>query len=275
MAGSEDNLQNDSENISMSRVEDYKKISQEARRVALQLIFHAQTSHVGSNFSCTDIFTFIFDKIDLDKDKIILSKGWAAATLYYFLWKKGRITEKELNSYCLPGSKFIGLAEPIIPEIPAAGGSMGFGLPAGVGFALAKKMNKEEGKIHVLMSDGEMQIGTTWESILIAKHHKLSNLVVWVDNNRLQAMGPTKEILDIEPLEERVKSFGWNVQRINGHDFELMEAAFNNLGGEAPHMIICDTIKGKGWKRAENNNLYHYKNISEEEYKEALAELNG
>ena len=259
----------------MSKIGQYKEIANDARKTVLRLIYNAQTSHIGSNFSVIDLMTVLFEKVDLDRDKVILSKGWAAAALYYFLWKKGRITKEELESYCQPGSKFIGLAEPIIPEIPAAGGSMGFGLPSGVGFALAKKINKEEGKIHVLMSDGEMQIGTTWESILIAKHHKLSNLVVWVDNNRFQAMGPTKEILDIELLEEKVKPFGWNVQRINGHDFEAMEAAFKNLGGEAPHMIICDTIKGKGWKRAENNNLYHYKNISKEEFNEALSELNG
>lgn len=257
----------------MNKIEEYKRISQEARRTVLRLIYKAQTSHLGSNFSITDLMTVIFDKADLDRDKIILSKGWAAATLYYFLWRKGRITKEELESYCQPGSRFIGLAEPILPEIPLAGGSMGFGLPGGVGFALAKKLNKENGQIHILMSDGEMQIGTTWESILIAKQHKLFNLIVWIDNNKLQAMGPVKEILDIEPLEEKVKSFGWNVQRINGHDFEAIEAVFNNLGGEAPHMIICDTIKGKGWKRAENNNLYHYKNISEEEFNEALKEL--
>ena len=238
------------------------------------MIYKAQTSHIGSNFSCIDLLTVLFEKADLDRDKIILSKGWAAASLYYFLWRKGRITEKELNSYCRLGSKFIGLAEPVIPEIPFAGGSMGYGLPAGVGFTLAKKLNNEEGKIHVLMSDGEMQIGTTWEVILIAQQHNLSNLIVWIDNNQLQAMGPTKEILDIEPLDARVKTFGWQVQRIDGHNFGEIEGVFKNIGGEKPQMVICDTIKGKGWKRAENNNLYHYKNISKEEYEEALSELN-
>ncbi|KKQ75768.1 MAG: hypothetical protein US98_C0060G0006 [Parcubacteria group bacterium GW2011_GWC1_38_6] len=138
----------------MDNIANYKKISTEARKKSLEVIYKAQTSHIGSNFSCIDLLAVIFEKINLDKDKIILSKGWAAASLYYFLWKKGRITEDELNSYCQPGSKFIGLAEPVIPEIPAAGGSMGFGLPFGVGFALAKKFNKEEEKIYVLMSDG-------------------------------------------------------------------------------------------------------------------------
>ncbi len=170
-------------------------------------------------------------------------------------------------------SKFIGLTEPVHPDIIFAGGSMGLSFPAGVGFALAKKLKGEEGKIHILMSDGEMQIGTTWESVLIARQHSLSNLAVWVDNNRLQAMGLTKEILNIEPIDERVKSFGWSVQRIDGHNFEEIESALGKLSDSSPNMIICDTIKGKGISFMENDNLYHYKMLSEEEYNNALAEL--
>lgn len=253
--------------------DNYKKIALEARKKVLELIYRAQTSHIGSNFSCIDLFTVIFEKTDLNKDKIILSKGWAAASLYYFLWKKGRITEEELNSYCQPGSKFIGLTEPIIPEIPFAGGSLGMGLPAGLGFALAKKIKKQEGKIYVLMSDGEMQCGTTYESLLIAKQNNLSNLVVWLDNNKFQAMGKTRDILDIEPVEDKIKSFGWFIQRINGHDFEQINNAWESINKNFPNYIICDTIKGKGWKRAEGNNLYHYKAPSKDEYEEAIKEL--
>ena len=150
---------------------------------------------------------------------------------------------------------------------------MGFGLPGGVGFALAKKLNNESGKIHVLMSDGEMQIGTTWESILIAKQHNLSNLIAWIDNNRLQAMGETKDILDIEPLDERVKTFGWAVQRIDGHDFAEIESALKNLSDDQPNMVICDTVKGKGVSFMEDNNLWHYAQIQEEDYLKARAEL--
>ena len=150
---------------------------------------------------------------------------------------------------------------------------MGYGLPGGVGFALAKSLDDENGKIHVLMSDGEMQIGTTWESILIAKQHDLSNLVAWIDNNKLQAMGKTKDILDIEPLDERVRPFGWAVQRIDGHNFNAIEAALQNLSNEKPNMVICDTIKGKGVSFMENNNLYHYKMLSDEEFNNASQEL--
>ena len=261
----------------MDNLKNYKKTATEARKKVIELIYKAQTSHIGSNFSCLDLLTVLFEKADLDKDKIILSKGWAAASLYYFLWRKGRITDEELNSYCQPGSKFIGLAEPIIPDIPAAGGSMGFGLPFGVGFALAKKIKRETRRVFVLMSDGEMDCGTTWESALIAAHHKLDNLFVFVDFNELQAMGRVKEILNIEPLKDKWRAFGWEVQEIDGHNFEEIERALSEppLAKEKPMVIIAKTIKGKGWKRAENNNLFHYKAPSKEEYEEAINELNN
>ncbi len=259
----------------MDNIASYKKNALEARKTVLRLIYQAQTSHIGSNFSCLDLLTFLFEKADLDKDKIILSKGWAAASLYYFLCKKGRISEAELNSFCMPGSKFIGLAEPIIPEIPAAGGSMGFGLPFGVGFALAKKIKKEKGKMFVLMSDGEMDCGTTWESALIGAHQKLDNLVVMVDFNGWQAMGQVEKILNIEPLKEKWQAFGWETREINGHNFEEIEKALIDLpaGKEKPIAIIAKTIKGKGVSFMEGDNIWHYKAPSEEEYQKALKEL--
>ena len=124
----------------MDNLGNYETIARDARKKVLELVYKAQTSHIGSNFSAIDIMTVLFEKMNLGKDKFVLSAGWKAASLYYFLWHKGRITEEELNSFCQPGSKFIGLAEPIIPDIMIAGGSMGMGLPGAVGLALAKKL---------------------------------------------------------------------------------------------------------------------------------------
>jgi len=258
-------------------VEKYQQIATEARIKVLELIYKAQTSHIGSNYSCIDIMTVLFENVDLDRDKIIVSKGWVAASLYYFLYKKGRITQEELESYCQPGSKFIGLVEPIIPEIPAAGGSMGFGLPFGVGFSLAKKIKKEPGRIYVIMSDGEMNCGTTWESALIASHHHLGNLIVFVDYNKYQAMGKTNEILNIEPLSEKWISFGWKATEINGHSFEEIEQVLKSVSenSDKPTVIIAHTIKGKGVSFMEGKNVYHYKAPSQEEYEMALRELQG
>ncbi len=259
----------------MTDSSDYKKIATEARKKVIELIYKAQTSHIGSNLSCIDLLTVVFEKINLDKDKIVLSKGWAAASLYYFLWRKGRITEEELNSFCQPGSKFIGLIEPIIPEIPAAGGSMGFGLPFGVGFALSKKLKNEDGKIYVLMSDGEMDCGTTWESALIGAHHNLNNLTVMIDANGLQAMGKVEDVLNIEPLKAKWESFNWEVREIDGHNYEQIEKALiePQVNKEKPLVIIARTIKGKGVSFIEGNNVYHYKAPSEDEYQRALKEL--
>src|SRR3989344_5329208 len=149
---------------------DYQKIATEARKTVLRMIYEAQSSHIGSNFSAIDVLAVLFEKMDMEKDKFIASKGWIAASVYYFLAEKGIIPKEDLERYCRPGEKeYIGLVEPHHKfGLEFAGGSMGYGLPAGVGFALAKKLNNEEGDIHVLMSDGEMKIGTTWEVILIA-----------------------------------------------------------------------------------------------------------
>ena len=250
----------------------YGDIAKEARKTVLRLIYSAQTSHIGSNFSCIDLMAVLFSKFDWDKDKFVLSKGWAAASLYYFLWKYGRITEEELNSYCQPGSKFIGLSEPIHPDIPIAGGSMGLGLPGAVGLALAKKLKGEEGKVYVLMSDGEMQCGTTWESFLISRHHNLTNLVVIVDNNRFQAMGLVDGILSIN--YERVATRIDEIHYIDGHNFEKIEKAIECKDDlAAPKLIVANTIKGKGVSFMENNNEWHYRAPEKVEYEEALKEL--
>lgn len=247
-------------------MEAYETTAREARLKVLDLIYKAQTSHIGSNFSCIDILTVLFDKIDLDKDRFVLSAGWKAAALYYFLWKKGRITEEQLNSYCQEGSEFIGLTEPFHKDIPIAGGSMGLGLPMAVGLALAKKLKGEEGNVYVLMSDGELNCGTTWESLLIARQEWLDNLIVLVDRNGFQAMGTTQSILDI-PEGMIAEEF------LNGHNFDAVSFLFKTKSASVPRVCIFETTKGKGVSFMENNNLWHYKAPNEDEYNRAKAEL--
>jgi transketolase len=260
-------------------LKEYKEIARLARIKTISMIYSAQTSHVGSCFSAIDILTVLYNIANIDKelkedrDRIVVSKGWVAASVYYFLAEKGIISKEDLETYCKDGSKYIGLAEPNVRGIEAAGGSMGFGLPFSVGFALAKKIKKEEGKTFVLMSDGEMDCGTTWESALIAAHHKLDNLVVAIDFNGLQAMGKVKEILDIEPLKDKWQAFGWDVREIDGHNFEEIEKSFTAPLDGKPRVIIARTIKGKGVSFMEGDNIYHYKAPSEEEYQKALEEL--
>lgn len=252
-------------------MKDYKQIAKESRLKVLDLIYKAQTSHIGSNFSVADIMAVLFENVDLEKDKVILSKGWAAAMLYYHLWRKGRITDDELNSYCKKGSKFIGLAEPIIPEISFAGGSMGYGLPAGVGFALAKKMKDENGRVFVIVSDGELNCGTTWESILIASKYKLDNLTVIIDMNGYQAMGTTEDIL---PVDHYHLFASWDGVALNGHDYRSLEVAITSkLHDNKPFVIFAKTVKGRGVSFMENKNLWHYMHVDDEHYEKALEEL--
>lgn len=274
----------------------YEQVATEARLRTLDLIYKAQTSHIGSNFSAIDIMAILFDKADPQKDEVILSAGWKAASWYYFLWKKGIITEEELNSFCQEGSPFIGLIEPMDRwGLRFAGGSMGYGLPFGVGVALAKKLRGEEGTVYVLMSDGELAIGTTWEVALIAAHHKLNNLVVIVDYNGFQAMGRVGGILKVGnrrwdgeektdgfSLATALNSLGWSVKRVDGHNFFRLEdigdieyKVGNPLVEHTPTFVIAHTAKGKGVSFMENNNLYHYKALSQDEYEGAKRELNG
>ncbi len=265
----------------MNNLAYYKKTALEVRKTVLRLIYQAQTSHIGSNFSCIDILTVLYNIANInkdlkeDRDRIVISKGWVAATVYTFLAKKGIIPKEDLETYCRNGSKYIGLAEPYVRGIEAAGGSMGFGLPFGVGFAIAKKIKREEGKVFILMGDGEMGIGTTWESALIAAHHKLDNLFVIVDFNGLQAMGKVKEILNVEPLKDKWRAFGWEVKEADGHNFGEIERSLTLPPSHEgkPIVIIAKTIKGRGVSFMEGENVWHYKAPSEEEYQRALKEL--
>ncbi len=246
----------------------YSDIAKAARLKILDLVYRAQTSHIGSNFSVIDILTVLYEQAHITKedwdnrDRIILSKGWAAASLYYFLHRKGLLTEEDLRSYCQPGSKFIGLAEPVADGIEFAGGSMGHGLPAGVGMALAAKKLKKDYKVYVVMSDGELQCGTTWESFLLIRQHKLDNLKVLVDVNGWQAMGRTKDILQV-PLEI------FDGEYLDGHDYRDIEQA---LDGDKNFLFFA-TIKGKGVSIFEDKLIWHYKNIDAESYRKALHEL--
>ncbi|MFA6190605.1 MAG: transketolase [Candidatus Staskawiczbacteria bacterium] len=255
---------------------DYIQLANNARKKVLEMIWKAQTSHIGSNFSAIDLLTVLYDiaKVEDKTDRVIISKGWIGASAYYFLSEKGLVPKEDLDTFCQPGSKYIGLLEPSVNGVDAAGGSMGFGLPFAVGFALAKKIAKENGRIFVLMGDGEVAIGTTWESALIAVQHKLNNLTVIIDANGLQAMGLVKDVLNIEPLKEKWQAFGWNVAEIDGHNYDdIKKALFENQDSSKPSIIIAKTVKGKGVSFMENNNMYHYKELSDKEYQDALLEL--
>lgn len=255
----------------MAEPKNYKQLSTEVRKKVLEMIHKGGTSHIASNFSCIDFATVLYENLK-EGDEVVWSKGWVAATIYYFLVKQGKIPAADLDKF--PNAPYFGLAETSIPGVHVSGGSMGHGLPVAVGMALGKKRAGEPGKIYCIMSDGECNEGTAWESAAIAAQNKLDNLVVIVDKNNWQAMGRTNEVLNID-IESVFASFGWDAFGIDGHIFEEIEAALLDdvEANSKPTVLVAETIKGKGVSFFEDHLLYHYKHVDAEEYDRALKEL--
>lgn len=271
----------------------YKELARQARVEILSLIHKAGTSHIASNFSVIDIATVLYANLK-PEDEVVWSAGWKAATIYYFLWKQGKITREQLESF--PNTPFFGLAETSVPGVHVSGGSMGQGASVAVGMAIARKRAGKPGVVHCILSDGEHQEGSTWEAILLAGNHNLNNLIFWIDNNGWTAMGRTKDVADLEPFEDKYLAFKWKVARGDGHNHDFMHDVlttdftginFGNLGGASapwatvgdeslrgkPMAVICDTIKGKGVRMFENLIMWHYAHVDENVYKKAMKEL--
>ena len=261
-----------------------KKIAHETRRQVLSMIVAAHASHIASSYSIVEILVYLYEKIlkinpkdpnDPNRDRFLLSKGWGISTLYTILSRKGFFPKKYLEKYCKDGSKLIGIATHNgIPGIEATTGSMGHGLPIGVGIAKALKLQKRKSRVFVMISDGECDEGSTWEGILIAGHHKLDNLTVIIDYNKWQSFGRTNEVLNLEPLKRKWESFNWKAFEIKGHDFSQIENAFKNCLSvkNKPSVIIAHTVKGKGLSSIEDRNEWHYKTPRKEELEVAKKE---
>jgi len=253
-----------------------KELTKKIRRKIIDLLYKHKACHLGSSMSCVEILVALYFKIMKPEDRFILSKGHAAAALYTVLAEKGIIDWKELyEKYYEKGEKYWGLVHHTVPGVIFSTGSLGHGLPAACGMSLALKRDKKKGKIYCLMSDGEMDCGTTWESALFASHHKLDNLVVIIDYNKLQAFGKTNEVLNLEPFAEKWRAFGWVAYEIDGHNFDELLETFQKIPTveNKPHVVICHTIKGKGISFAENKLEWHYYNLTSELYERAKNDL--
>ncbi|MBZ9577554.1 transketolase [Patescibacteria group bacterium] len=253
-----------------------KEIAKKIRRKVIDLLYKHKACHLGSCMSCIEIIVALYFKVMKPEDKFILSKGHAAAALYTVLAEKGIIDWDELyEKYYEKGHEYWGLVHHTVPGVEFSTGSLGHGLPVACGMTLAMKRDKNKGKVYCLMSDGEMDCGTTWESALFAAHHKLDNLVVIVDRNWWQAFGKTEEVIKLEPLKDKWEAFGWVVSEADGHNFEDLLEAFEKIPPveRKPHIIICHTIKGKGISFAENKMEWHYYNLTQELYERAKKDL--
>ena len=265
----------------MSKYKELEKIAKEVRKLTISMIVKAHASHIASSYSTIEILVYLYEKVlridprkplDPNRDRFILSKGWGVSSLYAILAEKGFFSEKLLEEYCIDGSKLIGgSTRNGVPGIEATTTSMGHGLPIGVGMALAGKLQKKDYKVYVVISDGECDEGSTWESFLIGAHHKLNNLIVFIDYNKWQSFGRIKDVLNLEPIAEKLKAFNWHVQEIDGHDFGQLESALQrkSLAKDKPNIIIAHTIKGKGLSTIEDKNEWHYQTPREKEIAEA------
>jgi transketolase len=254
-----------------------KDISQKARIDILRMTHKTRAAHVGSGLSVIDILatTFVhkYYKLETYQTEILLSKGHAAAALYAVLHELNLLNGIPLDQYCEDDSKIYGHVNHLAsPEIPLSTGSLGHGMPFALGMALASRLKESPGRTFVILSDGECNEGTTWESALVANQFKLNNLVVIIDRNRIQSLGMTEETISLEPLEEKWKSFGWKTVVIDGHDHSAILEALETETA-APLCIIAETIKGKGVTFMENSVLWHYKSPSSEELTDAIEQV--
>jgi transketolase len=253
-----------------------------ARKLLLGLLQKTQAPHLGSSLSMIDILDAIIlrtlnkNETGLSKDNIVISKGHAAAGLYSTLYAHGQLTEEQFNSFYDDGSDFYGhVSHKATSWVSLTTGSLGHGLPFSIGLALSDRYKGDDTRESiVLMSDGECDEGSIWESALIAAHHNLKNLVVIIDRNGLQSLTTTEKTLALEPLDKKWQSFGWDVTIVDGHSYRAVIDALNSTRSK-PLCVIANTTKGKGVSFMENQVVWHYRPPNQDDYLNALAELDN
>lgn len=256
-------------------MKDLLTVARDARLVALKMVHKARAAHIGSSLSVIDILVAAYSfRISNPGSEVLLSKGHAAAGLYAVLNKFGEIPDSWVETYCEDGSKLGGHATKAdIPGVVFSTGSLGHALPFAVGVSYRKKLAKESGHTIVVMSDGECDEGSNWEAALVAAHLGLNNLVAIIDRNRLQSFQDTEQTIRLDPLDLKWESFGWKVSELNGHDINLITETLMSPSPEKPHLIIANTVKGKGVSFMEGNNLWHYRSPNDLELEQAITEL--
>ena len=273
----------------MNKENEISKIKQLAKQIKknilnMSLVAAERSSHFGGALSTVEILATLYNsvlKFDSsnplweDRDRFILSKGHGCLGVYSTLCEMGYFKKADLNLFEQNGSFLLG--HPVINKkkgIEFSTGSLGMGLSLGVGVAIAAKKNKKNYKVFVLMGDGECNEGSIWEASMSAAHFKLDNITAIIDNNTLQQTGSNEEIMSSTDLGSKWRSFNWDVIEIDGHNIEQILKAFNHVS-DRPKLILAKTLKGKGFRFAENNNDWHHKIMTKKQYEEALIELDN
>ncbi|HLW64533.1 MAG TPA: transketolase [Gemmataceae bacterium] len=242
----------------------------------------SHVGHIGSALSVVEMISVLWNDIlrspgtnDPDRDRFILAKGHAALALYMTMHFRGLLDEDKLRTFCRDGSQL-----GVHPEFGLAGveistGSLGQGLSVACGITLALRRRNSPARVFVLMSDAECNEGQVWEAAMFAAHHRLDNLIALVDVNGMQAMGPTKEVLDLAPLARRFEAFGWHEQEVDGHDEAALRHALTTgiANREGPAIILAHTVAAKGVHFMERQVEWHYRNIDETLAEQALQEI--
>ena len=262
-----------------------KARSFDLRKNVIDMIVEGKGGHIGGDMSVIDILMSLYLKNmnvspgnieDGNRDRFVLSKGHCVEAYYTVLAEAGFFNiEKAISEFSKFGSLFIGHPNNKLPGIEMNSGSLGHGLSVCVGMALAGKMDKKDYRVYTVMGDGELAEGSVWEGVMSAAHYKLDNLTAVVDRNRLQISGNTEDVMAHDELDERFKSFGWNVIIVDGHNFKELDEGFakaKEVKG-CPTVLIGNTIKGFGSKIMENKANWHHKVPTPEEYTEIIREL--
>lgn len=266
-------------------IEELKKQANEIRKGVLTGVFNAKSGHPGGSLSATDIYTYLFfEEMNIDpknpkkedRDRFVLSKGHAAPGYYSTLAHRGFFPVEDMKSLRKIGSYLQGHPDMKgVPGVDMSSGSLGQGISAGVGMAISAKLSNDDYRIYTLLGDGEIQEGQVWEASMLASHRQLDNLVVIVDNNNLQIDGSIEEVNSPYPIDKKFEAFNFHVINVDGHNFEELEKAFNEAKTikNKPTAIIAKTVKGKGVSFMENNVAWHGSAPNEEQYNEAMKEL--
>jgi transketolase len=253
-----------------------------ARRNILRMIYSAQASHLGSSMSVVEMLVAMYSVADISKilersdsrDRIIVSKGHAAAGTYAVMHEFGLMTEETLFTYHKLNSKLQGHVSHGVEFVEHSTGALGHGLSVGVGHAAYLKSKKLLSRVLVLCGDGEIQEGSIWEALMLASTKELNQLILLVDTNGISSIKETEEIINTGDLKDRFSGFGLRVIEVDGHNaFEIQKAIFTSSDGTSPLVIICKTIKGKGVSFAENQPIWHYRSLNEELFTEAMEHL--
>ncbi len=259
-----------------------KSMSELAKQIridSLKMVHRAKASHIGSALSCADILAVLYGSFmkfsDPNRSRFIMSKGHAAVALYAALKHTGH--DLDLTTYGQNGSALMHHVSHKVPGVELSTGSLGHGLPFAVGKAMASKLQHKSHQTRVLVSDGELQEGSNWEAIMFAAHHKLATLTMIVDYNNLQSITTVDKTLDISPLTDKLRAFGWKVKTVDGHTPEAIFRALLQLlpskPNEPPAALICNTVKGKGVSFMENKVEWHYKCPNDEQLAQAIKEI--